>query len=141
MSGSKYFLDTNIFLRIIAKDDQAKLAVCEKLIDKISQKKIKASTSSLVLAEVVWTCGKGYKLTRMEVTEVAKSILSIKNLKFEEKVNPAAAVEMFSDNNIKFADCLIASNSQISDGRMAVVSYDKDFDKLGIKRVEPSEIV
>ena len=140
MKGYKYFLDTNIFLRIIAKDNQSQLLESESLINKITHNKIKAYTSSLVLAEIVWTCFRGYKLNKEEVNEFLRSILAIKNLRFEEKANVFVASEMFVSRGIKFADCLIASHPQILNGQMIVVSYDKDFDKLGVKRLEPVDI-
>ncbi len=141
MKGPRYFIDSNIFLRIIAKDSQVKLRECETLVIKISQNKINASTSSLVLTEVVWTCLKGYKLMRNEVKEVIKSITGIKNLRFEDKMKVSTAAEMFDKHNIKFADCLIASHPKMVQGDMIIVSYDRDFDKLGIKRLEPAEVI
>lgn len=141
MSAPKFFIDTNIFLRVVAKDDANKLINCQKLIEAIKSAKITAATSSLVLAEVVWTCQKGFRLTKLEAFEVAKSIASIKNLKFQEKQRTSLAVDLFEKSNVKFIDCLIASHSQIVAGKMAVVSYDKDFDVLGVKRIEPGQLI
>lgn len=141
MKGPKFFLDTNIFLRIVAKDDAVKLLECEKLIEKIKSGSILAITSSLVLAEVVWTCQKGFRLTKSEAFEIAKSIMSIKNLKFQEKQQISLAMDLFEKQNVKFVDCLIASHPEIATGKMAVISYDKDFDILGLERVEPAQLV
>jgi len=44
---------------------------------------------------------------------------------------------MYSSKNVKFIDAMIASVDQIVSGSWVVVSYDKDFDKLGVKRAEP----
>ena len=141
MKGSKYFLDANIFLRIIAKDDSDKLADCEGIIKKIIGGQIKAVISSLVLAEVVWTCMRGFGLTREETTEALNSILGIQNLIFTDKTRARMASELFSKYNVKFIDCLIASHPAVSSGKMIVVSYDRDFDKLHVKRKEPREIM
>lgn len=141
MSGFKYFLDTNIFLRIVAKDDKLKLAQCEKLIKAIAERRMSAATSSLVVAEVIWTCLCGYGLTAGETRDILSSILSIKNLKFVERTKIFSAAEFYTRHNIKFADCLIASHPDIVSGKTTIVSYDRDFDKLGIKRLEPAEVV
>jgi predicted nucleic-acid-binding protein len=37
----------------------------------------------------------------------------------------------------KWIDCLIASAPDIQSGETAVVSYDRDFDRLGVVRLEP----
>lgn len=140
MSVSNYFLDTNIFLRIVVKDDQRKVAECEKLIQAVSEGKIKAFTSSLVLAEFVWTCQRLYKLNKSEVIQMLRGILSIKNLKIEDWPNPLIAVETYNKYPVKFIDAMIASYPLILNGSVKVISYDKDFDKLGVVRTEPDEV-
>lgn len=141
MKGNKYFIDTNIFLRLIVKDDEQKRVECEKLITKIIQKKIVGVTSSIVIAEIVWTCLKLYRLNKEDVLEILESIGSIKNLKFRENIRFANALQFFKEYNVKFIDCLLASIPDIAEGRMAMISYDRDFDKIGIKRFEPGDLV
>lgn len=141
MKGSRFFIDTNIFVRVVAKDDPVKLEECEKLIEKIRLEQISALTSSLVMAEVVWTLLKVYGLAKAEVLEVLKSISSIKNLRWVEKVQFISALELFSSHNAKFIDCLIASHPQIASGQVKIISYDKDFDLLGVERFEPDEVL
>lgn len=141
MKGSRFFIDTNVFVRIVAKDDPVKLKECERLIEKIRLEQIAATTSSLVMAEVVWTLLRVYGLAKAEVVEVLKSISSIKNLRWVEKVQFISALELFGNHNAKFIDCLIASHPKIASGEIKVISYDKDFDLLRVARVEPGEIV
>ena len=140
MKGYSYFLDTNIFFRIIVKDDRRKAAACENLIKTISEGKIKAISSSLVLAELVWTSLRVYKISKPEIIKIIQGILAIKNLKIDDRPNPLLAVEYFEKHKVKFIDCLIASHPQIKERNIKVISYDKDFDKLGIIRLEPESI-
>ena len=42
---------------------------------------------------------------------------------------------------MKFIDALIASHKSIQEEAAVIVSYDKDFDKLGILRKEPKDII
>lgn len=141
MKDSSYFVDTNVFLRLIVKDDAAKFAHCQALIKLITQKQIAAVTSSLVLAEVVWTSQRFYKLAKSEAIKIFEGIISIKNLKFEDQVNLAAALQFYRTHSVKFADCLIASHPQILSREMTIISYDRDFDALGIKRIEPGNVI
>lgn len=140
MRDSSFFLDTNIFLRIIVKDDPKKVGDCENLIRLISKKEIRAYTSSLVLAELVWTCLGFYKISKAEIIKIIQGIVSIKNLKIEDKTNPFLAIQTYEFHGIKFIDALIASNPAIVKGKAKIVSYDKDFDKLGVGRVEPDQL-
>lgn len=64
MSEFRYFLDSNIFLRPIVKDDPEKVRDCERLFEKIERGAIKAFTSNLVLAEILWVGIGFYKIKK-----------------------------------------------------------------------------
>ncbi|MDA2922638.1 PIN domain-containing protein [Patescibacteria group bacterium AH-259-L07] len=140
MKGSSYFLDTNIFLRVIFKDDDRKAKECQKLFEKIKIGGLKAFTSHLVLAEIVWA-GKTCNLSKQEIVIILKGILNFKNLKIIDTFDLAPAIENYEAHNIKFIDALIASIASIYKKNTTIVSYDKDFDKLKLKRVEPSDLI
>lgn len=140
MKEYKYFLDSNIFLRAIVKDDLKKARECQELFKKIKKGEIRACTSCLILAEIVWM-GKFYNLSKQEIVIILKGILNLKNLKIIDSYNPVMAVKTYETYNVKFIDSLIASAAPIYKENMVVISYDKDFDKLKIKRIEPSKII
>lgn len=48
---------------------------------------------------------------------------------------------MFEQKPVKFIDALLASIKEIKEKKWKVVSYDRDFDKLGVVRIEPKEII
>ncbi len=141
MRDYNYFVDTNIFLRPIVKDDSQKVTACENLFKFISEGKIKAFTSHLVLAELVWTSQKSYRIPKEEISGVLQGILSIKNLKIRETFNAATAINYYIHSTVKFIDALIASDASIQKGIAKVISYDKDFDKMKIPRVEPHQLI
>jgi len=141
MKEYKFFLDSNVFLRPIVKDDENKLNECKDLFGKVGKNKLIAVTSNFVLAEIVWVCQKFYGLDKVIVTGALKRILNYKGIKILDGSDPALAVDIYERYNIKFIDALIASHPKIQSKEMIVVSYDKDFDKLGVIRKEPGEIV
>jgi hypothetical protein len=51
------------------------------------------------------------------------------------------ATELFQTHNVKFIDCLLASSKRVQENKAAVFSYDRDFDKLGVPRVESKDIL
>lgn len=138
---STYLLDTNIFLRIFSGLDNDRKRECEFLLRKIEKGNIKAVVPSLVLSEVVWTLSSYYKHTKQEIILSIKSILNISNIKFVNGYDPFLGISLFESKPIKYIDSLIASIDEIQKKEWTVVSYDKDFDKLGVKRVEPSDLI
>jgi predicted nucleic-acid-binding protein len=133
-------LDSNIFLRPIVKDNLERVKECEILFEKIKKGELKVFTFNLILAEIVWVCASFYQIKKEEILKILKSILKFKNLKIIDDFNSYLAIELYEKYNIKFIDALIASNPAIFQKKAIVVSYDKDFDKIGIKRKEPKGI-
>ncbi|MFH0792126.1 MAG: PIN domain-containing protein [bacterium] len=137
-----YFIDSNVFLRPVVKDDKKAADDCEIVLKKLSQEKKKFFTSTLVLAEIIWVGEKFYKIPKADIVIILKGILAIRNLKVIDKFNPIWAIEEYGIMNIKFIDCLLASILFGQRGKMTIVSYDRDFDKIkGLTRVEPQEII
>jgi len=136
----KYFLDTNVFLRVVARDDKKSFEVCKALLGKIKEGQIEAVTSSLVLAEMVWTLGSHYGWEKNRVVRCLRGVVNLGGLKIVNGHKTGRAVDLYSMHQVKFVDAMIASNDEIRDGEWTVVSYDRDFDKLGVKRCEPGAI-
>lgn len=137
----RYFLDTNILIRVIAEEDKKTFLDCLNLLNLIKQGKIKASISTIVFAEVAWVLKSPYKFTKSKIIKYLKSILALKNLKLTDSLDLKKAVNLYSKYNIKFTDCLVAANNDLLNKKAILISYDKDFDKLPIKRIEPEKIV
>jgi len=137
----KYFLDSNIFLRPIVKDDLEKVRDCERLLEKIEKGEIRVFTSNLVLTEIAWMGSSFYKIKKEDLIRVIKGILDFKNLKIIDNFDSRLAIELYEQKSVKFIDALIASNPLIFNKKAKVVSYDKDFDKLKIIRLKPKEII
>jgi predicted nucleic-acid-binding protein len=135
------FIDTNIFLRILTKDNKRMFDECMNLLMFIKTGKIESRTSTLVLSEIVWTLGTTYNFSRKRIADAIKSIINVPEIKVVEGHEIMLATEFFEKYSVKFIDSLIASIPGIQSGEWTIVSYDKDFDKLGIKRVEPSDII
>lgn len=136
----KYFLDSNIFLRVFVGDSPQMLEECLILFENIKKGKVNAATSSVVLSEIVWTLKSFYKFSKTRVIGAIKSIMNIPRLEIVDDYMMLAALEIYENNSVKFIDSLIASIYEIYSKEWVVISYDKDFDKLGVVRKEPSQI-
>ncbi len=135
-----YFVDTNIFMRFFIGDSPKKQSECLDFIDKIDKAQVVAFTSQLVLAEVAWTLKTFYKLPKLQIVDAIKSILRLE-MKLVDGYKPITTIMLYEKNRAKYIDCAIASIPQIYEKKWTVVSYDRDFDKLGILRIEPGNIV
>ena len=135
-----YFIDTNIFLRTLHKENEKIFLECITFLKSIKENQLEAATGSVVLAEVAWTLHSFYKFSKVKIIEGLHGIAGISGLKIIDNYNDLLAIEIFEKFNIKFTDALIASNENIYTRKMTVVSYDRDFNKLPILHKEPGEI-
>jgi predicted nucleic-acid-binding protein len=136
------FLDTNIFLRYLVKDNitRVELKECQDIFSSIKNKKFAALTSSHVFSEIVWTLRSYYDFKKEAIIESLQVFLAT-GIDLDDRININFSLAFFEQHNLKFIDCLIASNPDIFSGQLPVVSYDKDFDKLPVKRLEPKEVL
>lgn len=133
------FIDTNVFLRVLVKEDEQAYQQCISFLKKISEGKIKAITSTLVFLEINFVLLSFYKFQKEKVQQALESILDLPHLKIVDIFNMREAIEIYKETKIKFVDCLLASLLKKKD--LKIVSYDLDFDKLKIKRLTPKDFV
>ena len=134
-----HFIDTNIFLRFLTKDDLQKAKVCRNLLNQASEGKIKLYTTDIVFAELIWVLQspKIYNLSPSEISELVIPLAMIKGLNFPSKKYFPAIIELFVSSGIDFIDIYNAVMMEARDIN-TIYSYDSDFDRLeGITRVEP----
>lgn len=135
-----YFIDSNIFLRVLIKENHKQFQDSFNLLQAVKRNKIEAFTNTVVLAEVAWTLLSFYKIPKVKVIEGIKGIIQLRGLKILDKYNHLTALDFFENNSIKYIDSLIASTDEISSKKICIVSYDADFDKLHLLRKEPHEV-
>lgn len=140
MKADKYFIDSNIFLRTIVKESESQYLACRLVFEAIKKNKIKAVTCNLVLAEVVWVLQSYYHKTREQITEVVRAIINLRGLEIIRKQEYRATLDLYEKFTVKYIDAAIASIGEVQDGSWPVISYDKDFDKLGVIRKEPGQL-
>lgn len=137
----EYFIDSNVFLRFLVEDKANRdvFQDCCKLLAMIEAKKITAKTSSYILAEITWVLQGVYQFPKDRVS-VALKLLKAIGVELADNVDWRLALGYYDSFNVKFVDCLIASHRHIQARKMIIVSYDHDFDKLGVKRIEPGKL-
>ncbi|MFH1713288.1 MAG: PIN domain-containing protein [Candidatus Jacksonbacteria bacterium] len=134
-----YFLDTNIFLRFLIKENKKTFNDCERLFSLIEQGKIKAVVSSYVMAEIVWVLLSFYKFDKNKIIEALR-VFQAAGISIKDQVDFNLTLILFEKYKVKFIDCLIASQKAVQNKKMTIISYDQDFDKFRVKRIEPDQI-
>lgn len=120
------FLDTNIILRILVKDDDAKRRSSERLIRESGGLHV----LPVAIMEIVWVLEKLYKLERQKIRELVESILNTPGLKVEMENVFRKALSAYEAGGIKFADALMGYWG-LEKNLSAVYTYDeKHFRKI-----------
>lgn len=133
------FLDTNILLRFLVRDDEQKAQQSLDLLLRIERGEEKIITSSLVIFETIFTLQRTYKVPRQAIKEQILSIISLRGVHLPDKSIFYKALDLYATKNISFADAYNAAY-MISEEVFNAYSWDKDFDKIdGIVRIEPQE--
>ena len=133
----KKFIDTNIFLRYLTKDDPSKYDKCREIFKKAVEGKIELATSGIVIAELIWTLLSYYKAPKVDVIEKISIIVSTENLQIPDKNIITDALVLYGRKNIDYIDAYNAVFMRYH-GFDEIYSYDEDFDVVeDIKREEP----
>ena len=135
----KIFIDTNVFLRFLLKDDHNSYEEVVKLFELVEEGKVKPYTSNIVILEIIYVLVKTLKISRTEVLRDIQDLFSMRGLIILEKTNTKEALKIFKQTGVKFADCLIAT--QIKSGTQ-LCTYDKEFFKIrSVKLCKPGDFV
>ena len=126
-----YFIDTNIVLRFLLKDNKIQYPQALKIFEKAEGGKISIWTTDVVILEVVWTLKSVYKYDRFTIKEKIEGLLAPPNLEVLNKKLVLQTIQDFANKNVDFADAYNYQLAKKEDKR--ILSFDKDFKKLGVK--------
>lgn len=133
------FIDTNIFIRYLTRDDPRKAEACFALFQKALQDEEALTTSETVIGEVVFVLSAKdlYALPRDEIRSRLYPLLSVSGLKLPHRKMYLRALDLYTAHPIDFEDALIIANMEQQRIKQ-VFSYDRDLDRAAtVKRLEP----
>lgn len=134
----KAFLDTNVILRFLVKDDDGKASAFERLLKAARRSGTRLHVLPVTLLEIVWVLEKVYRLDRKPIRELAEAVLNTPELKCELEEVFRSALSAYEERNVKFADAVLGCWG-LARGIATVYTYDeKDFGRLeGLKVLKP----
>jgi predicted nucleic-acid-binding protein len=135
---SQLFVDTNVFLRFLTADDERTAMDCKQLFERAEANDLELHTSHLALAEIVWTLQSYYRVSRLDVAAMIRDLLGLRSLRVDQKEMLRAVVDLYEASNVDFIDAYHALDLRRR-GIDRICSYDRDFDSLGVARVEPAD--
>lgn len=95
-------IDTNVLVRLIARDDARQTASAERFIVK------GAWVSMLRLTEAMWVLGSVYELTPNGQAQAIEMLLNHRDLVLQDPETVTAALELFrAKPALGFSDCLM----------------------------------
>lgn len=138
------FLDANIFLRFLTRDDEEKAEHCRRLFVQLEAGAVQAWTSESVIAEIVFVLAspRQYALSHEHIRDLLTPLLHLRGLHVPYKPIFLEALRDFGAyRDLDFEDALTLAHMR----RLhlnELISYDTDFDRFGrITRIEPSASV
>ena len=135
------FLDTNVILRFLTRDDEEKAAACFRLFQRVQRGEEEILTCEAVVSEVVYVLSSrraGYGLSREAIRGRLAPILTLRGLRLPQKRVYLRALDIYASSPfLDFEDALAAAHME-RHGISEIVSYDRGFDRVpGVRRVEP----
>jgi predicted nucleic acid-binding protein len=134
------FVDANIFLRLLARDDMEKVASTEAWFRLVRDGAEEGVTSESVVAEVAHVLASQalYNVPRPEIAGRLEALLALPGLRIDHKSTIVDALDVYVQQpHMNFTDALTVAHARRL-GITEILSYDRDFDRVGgITRVEP----
>jgi predicted nucleic acid-binding protein len=131
------FVDTNVFLRFLTKDDPATFERCRDLFRKGIEGEVILVTSGMVIAELIWTLLSYYKVPKAEVVEKMAVIIGTKSIDIPDRDIIAESLIIFGRKNVDYIDAynaMLMKRHRLEE----IYSYDRDFEEIeSVKRLEP----
>jgi uncharacterized protein len=130
MTLERAFVDTNLFLRYLTNDIPAQADQVEALLQRAAVGEIRLVTTSLVIAEIVWTLASFYGLSRQQIRDRILAILSTPGLEVAEFDLLIEAATNYADKNVDFIDAYNAAWMQQQQLRLAYTFDRKHFSRF-----------
>jgi predicted nucleic-acid-binding protein len=117
-------VDTNVLVRLIARDDLKQVAAAEKFISK------GAWVSHLVLAETLWVLESVYERKPAQLATVVEMLIAHQQLAIQDPELVSLGLELFRERpRIGFSDCLILEIARKA-GHVPLGTFDRRFSKV-----------
>lgn len=117
-------VDTNILVRLTARDDLPQTASAEVFISE------GAWVSTLALAEAIWVLARVYRRSAGELADIVEILLKHKDLTLQDADAVANALDLFRERPARgFSDCLLVELARKA-GHLPFGTFDRALAKV-----------
>jgi len=104
MEAETVFADTNLFLRYLTDDIPEQADAVEALLRRAAKGEVSLVTTSLVIAEIVWTLEIYYHLPKRDVQAKVLAILNTSGLDVSDSDLALQAIGAYAEKNVDYID-------------------------------------
>lgn len=131
------FLDTNVILRYLIRDNEDMAKAALALLMDIERGDQQVLTSPMVIFETVFTLQTHFRVPREHIRTVLKPVINLDGLLLDEKQVFLRVLDTYVDVNVSFADAFNAAYMTIR-GSSEMYTWDRGMSRIeGIVQVEP----
>jgi predicted nucleic acid-binding protein len=135
----RFYVDANVILRFLTGDPPEMAAQARALFYAVEEGSVKLVIDEIIVAETVWVLKSFYGYPNQDIARIVRELLSHEGLEADDKPGLLAALSIFAEKNIDFADALVAVHMR-QEGMQEIFTFDRDFDRLpSITRLTPGE--
>jgi predicted nucleic-acid-binding protein len=117
-------VDTNVLVRLIARDDSRQAASAERFIEK------GAWVSVLALAEATWVLSTVYQLKPKDLATAIEMLLNHRDLVLQDSETISRSLELFrAKPTLGFSDCLILQLAGRA-GHLPLGTFDRSLSRI-----------
>jgi predicted nucleic-acid-binding protein len=117
-------IDTDVLVRLIARDDSGQAAAAEAFVEK------GAWVPVLALAEATWVLATVYELSSKDLAKMIEMLLDHRDLVLQDSEAVQDALKLFKANPaLGFSDCLMLHVAQKA-GHLPLGTFDRSLAKV-----------
>ena len=123
-------IDANVILRYLLGDHPEQSRASTKLMEEVERGGEDVYIHDVVIAEVVWTLEKFYKVPKGRIRDVLSELILMRGIGVSNRSVLLRALRIYADKNVDFVDALLGALALEKGAE--VISFDKDFKKMGV---------
>lgn len=127
----EYFVDSNVIIRFVVKDDPTMYQASKKFFTQVRNKEKKGLVSILVFQEVVWVLSHYYKLKRKEVVDSLQELILLENIYIfdAKKEEILDLLKYYGQSNLDLVDIHLHLEAKKVNGQ--IMSFDEQLMRVG----------
>ena len=118
------WLDTNVILRFLLKEDPQLFQAVEPLFLQTEQGDLEIYIHPIIIAEIIWTLESYYEYSKEKIAEVMIQLVEAKGVVVPDKEIIVGALQDYKEKNVDFIDSYLVQYAN-KKGPLTVYTLDK----------------